>query len=128
LEKFGALSKRVPALTFFTFSLIMAMGGFPGLNYFNGELLLLSGIFRENLFLGFIGVFGVALGVVYLSWFFYRVYLRKPGAELSTYVRDVISWELFFLAILLLISIYLGLNPDYVLSGVNEIVSFGGKG
>jgi len=118
LEKFGALSKRVPALTFFTFSFIMAMGGFPGLNYFNGELLLLSGIFRENLYLGFIGVFGVALGVVYLSWFFYRVYLRKPGAELSTYVKDVISWELLFLVVLFLISIYLGLNPDYVLSGV----------
>lgn len=127
-EKFGALSKKAPALTFFTFSLIMAMGGFPGLNYFNGELLLLSGIFSENLILGFIGVFGVALGVVYLSWFFYRVYLRKPEAELSPYVKDVISWELLFLATLFLISIFFGLNPDYVLSGVSGIVSFGGKG
>lgn len=127
-EKFGALSKRAPALTFFTFSLIMAMGGFPGLNYFNGELLLLSGIFRENLIFGFIGVFGVALGVVYLSWFFYRVYLRKPEAELSFYVKDVMSWELLLLIIFFLLSIYLGLNPDYVLSGVSEIVSFGGKG
>lgn len=127
-EKFGALSKRTPALTFFTFSLIMAMGGFPGLNYFNGELLLLSGIFKENAVLGFLGVFGVALGVVYLAWVFYRVFLRKPACELSQFVKDIVSWEALILCLFFLLSIYLGLNPDFILSGVREIVSLGGKG
>lgn len=126
-EKFGGLSKRVPALTFFTFALIMAMAGFPGLNYFNGELLLLSGIFKENIYLGFFSVFGVALGVLYLAWFFYRVFLRKPAAEMSYYVKDVSSWEFLILLLFFLISIYLGLNPDFVLLGLKNIISFGGK-
>lgn len=127
-EKFGALSKRVPVMTFFTFALIMAMAGFPGLNYFNGELLLLGGIFKENTLLGFFGVFGVALGVVYLAWFFYRVFLRKPGRELSYNVKDAVLWEAIVLALFFSLSIYLGLNPDFIISGMREIVSLGGKG
>lgn len=127
-EKFGGLSKRIPAITFFTFAFIMAMGGFPGLNYFNGELLLLSGIFRENMMLGFFGVFGVALGVVYLSWFFYRIFLKKPGGEMSKYVKDINDWEFIVLSLCFLLSIYLGLVPDFILSGIREIVSLGGRG
>lgn len=126
-EKFGALSKRIPAITFFTFSLIMAMGGFPGLNYFTGELLILSGLFRENIYLGFFSLIGVALGVVYLSWFFYRVFLRKPAGELSNYMKDVVSWELMILAVFFMISIYLGLVPDFILSGIREVIFFGGR-
>ncbi|WP_297210714.1 MULTISPECIES: complex I subunit 4 family protein [Thermodesulfovibrio] len=128
VERFGALSKKVPAMTFFAFAYLMAMGGFPGMNYFNGELLLLSGIFNKNTLLGFIGVFGVAVGVVYLSWYFYRIFLRKPGKELSTLVRDVRSWELVIFSILFVLSIYLGLNPDFILSGVRELTLFGGRG
>ncbi|MEN2994066.1 MAG: NADH-quinone oxidoreductase subunit M [Thermodesulfovibrio sp.] len=127
-EKFGALSKKIPALSFFTFALIMAMGGFPGLNYFNGELLLLSGIFRKNILLGFLSILGIAIGVIYLSSFLYRVFLRKPAGELSFYVKDVISWERFLLALFFLISIYFGLVPDFILSGVREIILFGGRG
>lgn len=128
IERFGALSKKVPAMTFFAFAFLMAMGGFPGMNYFNGELLILSGIFSKNLVLGFASVFGVAVGVVYLAWYFYRVFLRKPGRELSSLVGDVKSWEFVIFSILFALSIYLGLNPDFILSGVRELTLFGGRG
>ncbi|MCX8030855.1 MAG: NADH-quinone oxidoreductase subunit M [Thermodesulfovibrionales bacterium] len=127
-DKFGALSKKIPAITFFSFAYIMAMGGFPGLNYFNGEFLLLSSIFSENLLLGFFGVLGIAVGVIYLSWFFYKIFLRKPQRELSLLVRDVQSWELIILSIIFALTIYLGLNPDLVLEGLKGIEITGGRG
>jgi len=128
-EKFGQLAKKVPALTFFTFAFVMAMGGFPGLNYFNGELLLLSGIFKNNIIFGFLGVIGVAIGVVYLSWFFYRVFLRKPGGDYSAKLLDIGSWEFLVFVVNFFIVIYFGLNPEFILGGFKELLqSFGGRG
>lgn len=128
VERFGALAKRVPAMTFFAFAFLMAMGGFPGMNYFNGELLLLSGIFNKNVFLGFISVIGVAVGVIYLSWYFYRVFLRKPGRDMSFAVTDVRSSEFVIFSVIFILTIFLGLNPDFILSGIRELALFGGKG
>lgn len=128
-EKFGALSKRTPAMVFFTFACILAMGGFPGLNYFNGELMLLSGIFANNTIMGFFAIFGVALGVVYLAWFFYRVFLRKPGGSMSEEVKDLKGIDFLIFIVFFFIFIYLGLNPKFIIGALEPLVSVaGGKG
>ncbi len=127
MDRLGALSKRVPVLVFFTFAFVMAMGGFPGLSYFNGEILLLSGIFRHSVILGFLAIIGVAIGVVYLCYFFYRVFLKKPGSDMSLLVRDVRGFEFVIFSVFFIITLYLGLNPSFVIGQVENIFTYYGR-
>jgi len=121
IEKFGALSKQTPLLVFFACAYVLAMGGFPGLNYFNGEIMILSGIFLNNMIYGFLSIIGIVTGVMYLAWFFYRVFIRKPAMQLSQYARDVSGIEMLIFLVLLFISIYLGLNPKFILFGLENL-------
>lgn len=127
IDGYGALAKRAPWLVFFTCAFIMAIGGFPGLNYFNGELLLLGGIFFMSKILGALAILGVGIGVTYKAWFFYRVFLRKPGAELSRFVSDLRKVELAVFWVLLVVTIYLGLKPGFLIGELqNFFASIGG--
>ena len=101
---------------------LLAAAGFPGLNSFVGELLIIAGAFKTQGWLGGMAIWGVALGTTYVAWLYYRVVMGalNPGLEglrLELNVREVAT-----LAPLAFLALCLGLNPECVLSYLHATV------
>ncbi len=74
---YGGLSKVAPIYSTFLALFCLAASGFPGLNSFVGEFLIISGAFRAWPWLGVVAVWGVALGTTYILWLYYRMVMGE---------------------------------------------------
>ena len=73
IEDYGGLFKTVPVyMTFFTIFTLAAIG-FPGLNAFVGEFLIISGAFKANMAIATFSIIGIVLGTFYMVSLHYRV-------------------------------------------------------
>ena len=116
IKDYGGVAKVAPAYSIFLALFCLAAVGFPGLNSFVGEFLIISGAFKTQAWLGGMAIWGVALGTIYLFWLYYRVVMGdlNPGLEglkLELNVREVVT-----LAPLAFLALCLGLYPELVLS------------
>ncbi len=116
IKEYGGVAKNAPAYSTFLALFCLAAAGFPGLNSFVGEFLIIGGAFETKAWLGAMAVWGVALGTAYLVWLYYRVVMGEmnPGLEglkLELNIREVAT-----LAPLAFLALYLGLYPECVLS------------
>ena len=94
----------------------LAAAGFPGLNSFVGEFLIISGVFKTTWpWLGVMAIWGVALGTTYIVWLYYRVALGDTRPGLPTLGIDLNAREVATLAPLALLTVVIGLYPDAVL-------------
>ena len=116
IKDYGGVAKTAPVYSTLLALFCLAAAGFPGLNSFVGEFLIVGGAFRTQAWLGAMAVWGVVLGTTYLVWLFYRVVMgelnpRLEGLELELNAREVAT-----LAPLALMALCLGLYPELVLS------------
>jgi len=74
---YGGLAKVAPIYSTFLALFCLAAAGFPGLNSFVGEFLVISGAFKVWPWVGAMAIWGVALGTAYLLWLYYRVALGE---------------------------------------------------
>ncbi len=116
IKDYGGVAKAAPVYSTLLALFCLAAAGFPGLNSFVGEFLIIGGAFNTQAWLGAAAVWGVALGTTYMVWLFYRVVMGEinPGLEglkLELNVREVAT-----LAPLALLVVCLGLYPEGVLS------------
>ena len=116
IKDYGGVAKIAPVYSTLLALFCLAAAGFPGLNSFVGEFLIIGGAFNTQAWLGAAAVWGVALGTTYLVWLYYRVVMGElnPGLEglkLELNVREVAT-----LAPLALLAVCLGLYPELVLS------------
>jgi NADH-quinone oxidoreductase subunit M len=116
IADYGGLSKIAPVYSTFLGLFCLAAAGFPGLNSFVGEFLIISGIFKTAWpWLGVMAIWGVALGTTYIVWLYYRVALGDPRPGLRTFGLDLNAREVATLAPLALLTVVIGLYPDAVL-------------
>ena len=134
IKDYGGVFKTAPGYCTFLALFCLAAAGFPGLNSFIGEFLIIGGAFSmaetgPALAFGGMAIWGVALGTTYLAWLYYRVVMGElnaglKGLELELNIREVLT-----LAPLAFLAVYLGLYPETVLSylqvPVTEILSAG---
>ena len=123
LAAYGGLAKVAPIYTTFLALFCLAAAGFPGLNSFVGEFLIISGGFKAQAWLGAMGVWGVALGTTYILWLYYRVALGEVnpglrGLRLDLGIRDVAT-----LVPLALLALVIGLYPESVLGFLHASVT-----
>jgi NADH-quinone oxidoreductase subunit M len=116
IEDYGGVGKTAPVYSTFLALFCLAAAGFPGLNSFVGEFLIISGAFRTRVWLGAMAVWGVALGTTYLLWLYYRVVMGKPNPGLAGFELELNSREVATLAPLAILALWLGLYPESVLS------------
>jgi NADH-quinone oxidoreductase subunit M len=112
---YGGLFKVAPIYSTFLALFCLAATGFPGLNSFVGEFLIISGAFSTWPWLGAIGVWGVALGTTYVLWLFYRMVLGETRPTLKMPGLDLNVREMATLAPLAILAIVIGLYPELVL-------------
>jgi NADH-quinone oxidoreductase subunit M len=122
IKDYGGVAKLAPAYATFLALFCLAAAGFPGLNSFVGEFLIIVGAFETSAWLGGMAIWGVALGTTYLIWLYYRVVMGEVNPGLVGLKLELNSREIATLAPLAFLAVYLGLYPDCVLSYLRETV------
>jgi NADH-quinone oxidoreductase subunit M len=123
IARYGGLFRVAPAYSTFLALFCLAAAGFPGLNTFVGEFLIISGAFRAGPWLGAVAVWGVALGTTYILWLFYRMVMGETKPELMEGHLEVSPGEIATLTPLALLALVLGLHPDSVLGFLRASVA-----
>ena len=116
IKDYGGVAKAAPAYSIFLALFCLAAAGFPGLNSFVGEFLIISGAFKTQAWLGGMAIWGVALGTIYLLWLYYRVVMGDLNPGLEGLKLELNARELVILAPLTFLALCLGLYPELVLS------------
>lgn len=123
LDYYGNLALKAPFFVIVFTVFALAGTGFPGLNYFNGELLILSGTFEASILNGGLAIIGVLLGVTYMSWAYYRLILKKYDVEVSK-IKDIEAMEYLMLIPFVLAVFYFGVQPQTLLGYFHRPVTY----
>jgi len=116
IKDYGGVAKSAPVYSTLLALFCLAAAGFPGLNSFIGEFLIIGGAFRTEAWLGAMAVWGVALGTTYLVWLYYRVVMGEMHPGLAGLKLELNAREVATLAPLALLAVCLGVYPEAVLS------------
>ncbi len=116
IKDYGGVGKSAPVYSTLLALFCLAAAGFPGLNSFVGEFLIVSGAFKAQAWLGAMAVWGVALGTCYLVWLYYRMVMGAINPGLEGLKLELNAREVATLAPLALLAVALGLYPECVLS------------
>lgn len=123
IAAYGGLFKAAPIFTTFLAFFCLAAIGFPGLNAFVGEFLIISGAFTKWVGLGVMAVWGVVLGTTYIVWLYYRVALGEVNPGLRELRLDLNAREFATLLPLVLMALVIGLYPESVLGFIRAPVA-----
>lgn len=130
IQDYGGVGKLAPIYSVLLAVFCLAAAGFPGMNSFVGEFLIISAAYETKMWLGAMAIWGVVLGTVYIVWLYYRVVMGQKNAKLEGLNLELNAREIATLAPLVLLVLYLGLHPDLVLSylhaPVTELLTAGG--
>ena len=116
IEDYGGLSKSVPVYATFFALFCLAAIGFPGMNAFIGEFLIISGAFKAKTVLGILSVWGIVLGVAYMAWLYYRVVLNETNPKIKPLLYDMDLRETATLLPLVFLVFLIGVQPEILLS------------
>ena len=123
IKDYGGVAQAAPVYATFLALFCLAAAGFPGLNSFVGEFLIIAGVFNTQAYwLGGMAIWGVALGTTYLVWLYYRVVMGELNTGLAGLKLELNAREVATLAPLALLAVCLGLHPEFVLSYLRETV------
>jgi NADH-quinone oxidoreductase subunit M len=123
LKDYGGIARTAPVYSTFLALFCLAAAGFPGLNSFVGEFLIISGAFKTQAWLGAMGIWGVVLGTTYVFWLYYRVVMGKMNPGLDGLNIELSAREVATLAPLAGLALGLGLYPEWVLSFLHTPVA-----
>ncbi len=115
IAAYGGLVHRMPIYAFCFMVFTMANVGLPGTSGFVGEFLTLLGAFKVNTSVAFFATFGVILSAGYALYLYRRMIygvLDKPSLKAIT---DMGPREIAILAPLVVLTIYLGVQPAPIL-------------
>ena len=80
------------------------------------------GAFKDNRYMGIIGVVGMVLGGIYGIWLYSRMMFGDEGRYISEY-RDMSRGEVNRMVPMIIIIGVMGLYPDYIIGDMNLGVS-----
>ena len=123
IKDYGGVAKSAPVYSTFLALFCLAAAGFPGLNSFVGEFLIVGGAFRTQAWLGAMAVWGVVLGTTYLVWLFYRMVMGEMNPGLEGLKLELNAREVATLAPLALLARCRGLYPELGLSYLHAPVA-----
>jgi len=116
IKDYGGVAKAAPVYSTLLALFCLGAAGFPGLNSFVGEFLIIGSAFKTGAWLGAAAIWGVALGTAYLVWLYYRVVMGDINPGLASLKLELNPREVATLAPLAILAICLGVYPDLVLS------------
>ena len=114
----------ISVFLFFT----MANIAFPGTSSFIGEFLILTGSFKSNTSVAFLGATGVILSGIYSLWLLNRIAFGNMKVQYYEKFLDLNKREFICFLPLIIGTLLLGISPNIVLNSihisVNHLVEF----
>ncbi|WP_138380148.1 NADH-quinone oxidoreductase subunit M [Luteithermobacter gelatinilyticus] len=122
IARYGGLVNNMPkyALVFMFFT--MASVGLPGTANFVGEILVLAGLFKVNVWATFFAATGLILGAAYMLWLYRRVVFGDLVKEELKALRDMTPREVLVFAPLVIFTLWMGIYPSSFLDFVHVSV------
>lgn len=119
---YSGIVQVMPIFVCFFLLYILSNIALPGTSSFTGELLILVGIFQENVTATFFGATGIILGGAYSLWLFNRIAFGNISNEFLKNFNDV-SLKEFLIHIPLSISILImGIYPKIFLEPMHSSI------
>jgi proton-translocating NADH-quinone oxidoreductase chain M len=123
LDYYGGLVHFMPLYSFFLLFFTMANIALPGSSSFVGEFLILNGLFKENIFCCFFATLGVVLCGVYSLWLYNRIIFCNIKTTNIHFFADINSREFSILLPLLVLVLFMGLNPNFFFQYIHFVCS-----
>jgi NADH-quinone oxidoreductase subunit M len=113
---YGGVAHNMPLLA--TFFMILTLGsvGLPGTSGFIGEFLSLVGIFKYDMVLSAFAASGVVFGAIYMLGLYKKVMFGEVKKPEIKKLKDIQIHEIMALFPIIVLIIYIGIQPDSVLS------------
>ncbi|NPA84367.1 MAG: NADH-quinone oxidoreductase subunit M [Epsilonproteobacteria bacterium] len=122
LREFGGLAKVMPKYATIFGIMLMASVGLPLTIGFVGEFLSLMGFYKISPSMTFLGGMSIILGAVYMLRLYKLTFFGPLTNEKNKNLPDLNARELTSLVALVLVVIWLGVNPNPVLKPINSSV------
>ncbi len=122
IARYGGIVKNMPK--FATLFMIFMLGsvGLPGTSGFVGEILVLMGAFQADSMIGTLAATGLVLGATYMLWLYRQVIFGPAQNKDAAAMNDVNGYEKFALVPLVLMVLWLGVQPNFVLDRIGPSV------
>jgi proton-translocating NADH-quinone oxidoreductase chain M len=111
----GGIAKNMPKLTFLMMAGFLASLGLPGMSGFIAEFLVLVNSYFTLPTFVILALFGIVFTAGYHLWAMQRAMFGTYNEKLG-HIHDIANYEMISMAILVLLIIYFGLNPNPVLT------------
>jgi len=111
IASYGGVVNTMPKFAAFAMLFAMANCGLPGTAGFVGEWMVILGAVKVNFWVGFAAASALIFGAAYTLWMVKRVYLGPVTNEKVKNLKDINAREFFFLSLLAIAVLYLGLYP-----------------
>lgn len=122
LADMGGLAKAMPLCTLGFGVMLMASVGLPLTSTFVGEFLSLLGFFAISPVFTLVALSTFVLGALYMLMLFTRAFLGSTPAR-NLAVTDLNTKERCSIALLVLVVVWLGINPNPILKPLDSSVS-----
>lgn len=123
ISRYGGLSINMPkyALLFMLFT--MASVGLPGTSGFVGEFLSLAGAYKVSTWATLIATTGIILGAGYMLYLYRRIAFGEQVNADAAAMADVDSREMWLLAPIAVVVIWMGVYPESFLAPIRRDVA-----
>ena len=119
---YGGVANRMPKFALFMVLVALANAGLPGTSGFVGEFLVILGSFQVNGWYALAAGTTLVLGAAYTLWMVKRVVFGAVEKKEVADLRDIELRETFFLSLLALCVLVIGVWPFPLLEGMHVSV------
>ena len=112
IADYGGVANTMPVFAAFIVFFAMANAGLPGTSGFVGEFMVILASFKASFWIAFLAATTLILGAAYTLWMIKRVVYGDIANDNVRVLDDINKREFFFLALLALAVLGLGLWPD----------------
>ncbi|MBF97073.1 MAG: NADH-quinone oxidoreductase subunit M [Alphaproteobacteria bacterium MarineAlpha9_Bin4] len=116
MDDYNLIIKSMPIFSLFFIVLVLSSVGLPGTSGFIGELLVVIGVFKNFLILGFIISSGIILGAVYMMSLVRKIIFTGSNSSTVTELTDLNVLEILLMLFLVFFTLLLGLFPNIILN------------
>lgn len=122
IEKYGGIAKNMPVYAAIFMIFTMGSVGLPGTSGFVGEFLSLLGAFQVSTIVTTFAALGVVLGAAYMLLLYRKVAFGPSTNPEAASMPDVDNREYGYFLPLIILVLWLGVAPNYVLDRIGPSV------
>ena len=119
ISEYGGLAEVMPRYTVLLWIAVFASIGLPGLSGFVGEYLILQGTINANFWYAAAAATGIILGAVYMLRMLRSLLFGEITRDENRALKDVNARELFVVAAVLAVTVWIGVMPQPFLNIIN---------